>query len=35
VDHAGVLAVCQAALLSVRTGSGESPATIRRMMQVG
>lgn len=35
VDHAGVLAVCQAALLSTRTGSAESPSTIRRMMEVG
>ncbi len=35
VDHAGVLAVCQAVLLSTRTGSAESPATIRRMMEVG
>lgn len=30
-EHAGVLAMCHAALLSCRTGQGESPATIRRM----
>jgi hypothetical protein len=35
IDHAGVLAMCQAVLLSTRTGSAESPATIRRMMEVG
>jgi hypothetical protein len=35
IDHATVLAVCQAVLLSTRTGSAESPATIRRMMVVG
>lgn len=35
LDHASVLAVCQAALLSTRTGSAESPSTIRRMMEVG
>lgn len=34
-DHAAVLAVCQAVLLSTRTGSAESPSTIRRMMEVG
>lgn len=34
VDHAAVLAVCQAVLLSTRTGSAESPSTIRRMMEV-
>jgi hypothetical protein len=34
MDHAAVLAVCQAVLLSTRTGSAESPATIRRMMEV-
>jgi predicted dehydrogenase len=31
-DHAAVLAIAQAALLSCRTGQGESPATIRRML---
>jgi len=31
VDHVGILSICQAALLSARTGQGESPATIRRM----
>ncbi|MBK7405504.1 MAG: hypothetical protein IPJ41_12955 [Phycisphaerales bacterium] len=35
LDHRTVLAVCQAALLSARTGSAESPSTIRRMMEVG
>lgn len=35
IDHAAVLAVCQAVLLSTRTGSAESPSTIRRMMEVG
>ncbi|HZW09767.1 MAG TPA: hypothetical protein VFF69_07680 [Phycisphaerales bacterium] len=35
IDHAAVLAACQAVLLSTRTGSSESPATIRRMMEVG
>lgn len=35
LDHAGVLAVCQAILLSTRTGSAESISTIRRMMHVG
>ncbi len=35
MDHAAVLAVCQAVLLSTRTGSAESPSTIRRMMEVG
>ncbi len=35
IDHASVLAVCQAVLLSTRTGSSESPSTIRRMMEVG
>lgn len=35
LDRAAVLAVCQSVLLSTRTGSGENPATIRRMMQVG
>lgn len=34
VDIASVLAIGQAALLSARTGQGESPATIRRMMNV-
>jgi hypothetical protein len=34
MDHAAVLAVCQAVLLSTRTGSAESPSTIRRMMEV-
>ena len=34
LDSAGILAVCQAILLSTRTGSAESPSTIRRMMQV-
>lgn len=34
VDHAAVLAVCQAMLLSARTGSAERPATIRRMMEL-
>lgn len=34
LDEAGILAVCQATLLSTRTGSAESPSTIRRMMQV-
>jgi hypothetical protein len=31
IDHAGVLCMCHAALLSCRTGQPESPATIRRM----
>lgn len=31
----GTLAVCQAALLSARTGQPESPATIRRMLAAG
>jgi hypothetical protein len=31
VDHAAVLAMCHAALLSCRTGQAEYPATIRRM----
>jgi hypothetical protein len=31
-DHVAVLTVVQAALLSCRTGQGESPATIRRMV---
>lgn len=31
-DHATVLAIAQAALLSCRTGQGESPATIKRMV---
>lgn len=35
LDHGAILAVCQALLLSTRTGSEESPATIRRMMEVG
>ncbi len=35
LDHPGVLAVCQATLLSTRTGSAESISTIRRMMHVG
>jgi hypothetical protein len=34
-DHAAVLAMGQAALLSARTGQAESPATIRRMAAVG
>lgn len=34
VDHAAVLAVCQAVLLSTRTGSAENPGTIRRMMEI-
>jgi hypothetical protein len=33
-DHAAVLAMGQAALLSARTGQSESPATIRRMAAV-
>jgi hypothetical protein len=33
-DHVGLLAMCQAALLSARTGQPESPATIRRMAGV-
>src|SRR5690606_29923013 len=31
VDHASVLALCQATLLSARTGQCESPASIHRM----
>ncbi len=34
-DHAGVLAIGQAILLSARTGQPESPATIRRMTGLG
>lgn len=34
VNHAAILACAQAALLSARTGQGESPATIRRMAAV-
>lgn len=33
-DHAAVLGIAQAALLSARTGQSESPATIRRMASV-
>lgn len=33
-NHAAILAISQAALLSARTGQGESPATIRRMVGV-
>ena len=35
IDHASVLAIAQAALLSARTGHPESPGTIRRMLRVG
>ena len=31
-DHVAILTTAQAALLSCRTGQGESPATIRRML---
>lgn len=34
-NHAAILAMGQAALLSARTGQGESPATIRRMAGAG
>lgn len=34
-DAMGVLCLAQAALLSARTGQGESPATIRRMAETG
>jgi predicted dehydrogenase len=33
-NHAAVLTLCQTALLSARTGQGESPSTIRRMVGV-
>jgi len=33
IDYAGVLSMTHAALLSCRTGQGESPETIRRLMQ--
>lgn len=35
LDHAPILAMGQAALLSARTGMGESPATIARMASIG
>ena len=31
-NHVTVLTLCQTALLSARTGQGESPSTIRRMV---
>lgn len=34
IDHAAVLATCEAAILSARTGQPESPATILRMARV-
>jgi hypothetical protein len=34
-DHVGVLALCEAALLSARTGQGESPRKLRRLAGFG